>query len=277
MLQAGQRLSGSVCIAHETFSRDEIIFDSSLLLGFFCALELKDASTFVAKDSPRPPYSGGTEKWGDIQWAFVICTSKDGDRFWRMPECYIRGNTIKYLRVPDEVIDKVQEETKNRADRRPPGVGRGRGRGREDGSKPKGIGRGMEEGAARGMGGGRGRVGSGGKAGGSRGGGRGRGYEGLVEKPRFYKDGYAIINESKINIGVRNVFCVLEKAEKKWWTKLLRGDEKVDWDKWLDGDDDTGNADFDMGGMDFSKFGGMGGLGDDAMGDDLEDSDEEGN
>ncbi|KAK9160925.1 hypothetical protein Syun_007266 [Stephania yunnanensis] len=28
---------------------------------------------------------------------------EDGDRFWRMPECYIRGNTIKYLRVPDEV------------------------------------------------------------------------------------------------------------------------------------------------------------------------------
>jgi len=28
---------------------------------------------------------------------------QDGDRFWRMPECYIRGNTIKYLRVPDEV------------------------------------------------------------------------------------------------------------------------------------------------------------------------------
>jgi hypothetical protein len=36
---------------------------------------------------------------------------QDGDRFWRMPECYVRGNTIKYLRVPDEVIDKVQEET----------------------------------------------------------------------------------------------------------------------------------------------------------------------
>ena len=27
-----------------------------------------------------------------------------------MPETYIRGNTIKYLRVPDEVIDKVKEE-----------------------------------------------------------------------------------------------------------------------------------------------------------------------
>ena len=40
----------------------------------------------------------------------VICTSKDGDQFWRMPETYIRGNTIKYLRVPDEVIDKVKDE-----------------------------------------------------------------------------------------------------------------------------------------------------------------------
>lgn len=28
-----------------------------------------------------------------------------------MPECYIRGSTIKYLRIPDEVIDMVKEET----------------------------------------------------------------------------------------------------------------------------------------------------------------------
>ena len=40
----------------------------------------------------------------------VICTSKDGDRFWKLPECYIRGNSIKYLRIPDEVIDLVAEE-----------------------------------------------------------------------------------------------------------------------------------------------------------------------
>lgn len=33
-----------------------------------------------------------------------------------MPECYIRGSTIKYLRIPDEVIDMVKEEAvvKNR-------------------------------------------------------------------------------------------------------------------------------------------------------------------
>lgn len=40
----------------------------------------------------------------------VICTSKDGDKFWRMPECYIRGSTIKYLRIPDEVITMVKED-----------------------------------------------------------------------------------------------------------------------------------------------------------------------
>ncbi|XP_073126453.1 sm-like protein LSM4 [Henckelia pumila] len=115
------------------------------------------------------------DTWMNIHLREVICTSKDGDRFWRMPECYIRGNTIKYLRVPDEVIDKVQEETK-RSDRKPPGVGRGRGRGRDDnsaGRSSKGIGRGgIDDGGGRG---GRGKGLSGSKPSGNRGGGRGRG------------------------------------------------------------------------------------------------------
>lgn len=38
--------------------------------------------------------------------------AQDGDRFWRLNETYIRGNTIKYLRVPDEVIDKVKDEAR---------------------------------------------------------------------------------------------------------------------------------------------------------------------
>ncbi|XP_023535667.1 sm-like protein LSM4 [Cucurbita pepo subsp. pepo] len=117
------------------------------------------------------------DTWMNIHLREVICTSKDGDRFWRMPECYIRGNTIKYLRVPDEVIDKVQEETKSRTDRKPPGVGRGRGRGREDGpgGRPsKGMGRGFDDGA-KAASGGRGKGGSGGKLGANRVGGRGRG------------------------------------------------------------------------------------------------------
>lgn len=80
------------------------------------------------------------------------------------------------------------------------------------------------------------------------------------------------VEESKISYGVRSIFCVLEKVDKKWWGKLLRGDGKpphyvkVDWDKWADEDDDAGApgaaggpGDFDLGGMDFSKFGDYGG------------------
>lgn len=32
-----------------------------------------------------------------------------------MPECYIRGSTIKYLRIPDEVIDMVKEDAQMKA------------------------------------------------------------------------------------------------------------------------------------------------------------------
>lgn len=37
---------------------------------------------------------------------------QDGDRFWKVPEIYIRGATIKYLRIPDDVLDMVKEEVK---------------------------------------------------------------------------------------------------------------------------------------------------------------------
>ncbi|XP_063456089.1 U6 snRNA-associated Sm-like protein LSm4 isoform X1 [Pan paniscus] len=59
------------------------------------------------------------DNWMNINLREVICTSRDGDKFWRMPECYIRGSTIKYLRIPDEIIDMVKEEV----------VAKGRGRG----------------------------------------------------------------------------------------------------------------------------------------------------
>ena len=52
--------------------------------------------------------------------------------------------------------------------------------------------------------------------------------------------------ESKINIGERSIFCIIEKAEPERWDKLIRGGKaphyvKVDWDKWVD-EDDEGNA-----------------------------------
>ncbi|KAK9726298.1 hypothetical protein RND81_05G204500 [Saponaria officinalis] len=90
------------------------------------------------------------------------------------------------------------------------------------------------------------------------------------------------VEESKINIGVRSIFCVLEKEEKKWWNRLLREGKpphyvKVDWDKWVDEDDDTGGAaDLDLGGMDFSKFGDMAGMdGPDEFEDDSDDDENE--
>lgn len=99
------------------------------------------------------------DNWMNINLKDVICTSRDGDKFWKMPECYIRGSTIKYLRLPDEVIDLVKEEV----------VARGRGRG--DGRGRGGPGRGR--GGPRGGFGGRGRGGPPGNRGGMGGPGRG--------------------------------------------------------------------------------------------------------
>lgn len=85
------------------------------------------------------------DSWMNINLREVICTSRvsehhiigfphsrlflsciflqDGDKFWRMPECYIRGITIKYIRIPDEVIDMMKEDmvmkNKARGDGRP--------------------------------------------------------------------------------------------------------------------------------------------------------------
>lgn len=53
--------------------------------------------------------------------------------------------------------------------------------------------------------------------------------------------------ESKINVGERSIFIVVQKAEDGWWKRLLRGEGKpphyvkVDWDKWVDEDEDDGN------------------------------------
>lgn len=78
------------------------------------------------------------DNWMNINLREVICTSRDGDRFWRMPECYIRGSTIKYLRIPDEVIDMVKEEVVAKSRGRGGGGMRGRGRGGRGGAFGRG-------------------------------------------------------------------------------------------------------------------------------------------
>ena len=44
------------------------------------------------------------DNWMNLNLKDVICTSKDGDRFWKMGECYIRGSAIKYMRVRGEFL-----------------------------------------------------------------------------------------------------------------------------------------------------------------------------
>lgn len=108
-------------------------------LGLLQLVELKNGETYNG-------HLVSCDNWMNINLREVICTSRDGDKFWRMPECYIRGSTIKYLRIPDEIIDMVREE-----------AAKGRGRGGPQQQKQQ-KGRGMG-GAGRGVFGGRGRGG----------------------------------------------------------------------------------------------------------------------
>lgn len=90
------------------------------------------------------------DTWMNLTLREVVQTSADGDKFMRLPEIYVRGSTIKYLRVPDEIVDVVKEQQArdqanrggrggmhhrgDRGDRGGRGMrGRGRGRGRGGG------------------------------------------------------------------------------------------------------------------------------------------------
>ncbi|KAG0212838.1 hypothetical protein BGX28_005494 [Mortierella sp. GBA30] len=106
-------------------------------------VELKNGETFNG-------HLVNCDNWMNLTLREVIQTSSDGDRFWRLTECYIRGNTIKYLRVPDEIIDMVKEDA---AKQRAAGV-RNSNRGGPGGNEQRG---GHHQGGDRGgRGGGRG-------------------------------------------------------------------------------------------------------------------------
>ncbi|GAA5845660.1 hypothetical protein JCM11251_002082 [Rhodosporidiobolus azoricus] len=87
----------------------------------------------------------------------VYQTSAEGDRFWKLPEAYVRGNNIKYIRVAENLVDQVKEQEEEQRRR---GHGSGGGRGGREGGRGGGPGRGgmggRGRGADRGRGGGRG-------------------------------------------------------------------------------------------------------------------------
>ncbi|KEZ41145.1 hypothetical protein SAPIO_CDS7220 [Scedosporium apiospermum] len=89
------------------------------------------------------------DTWMNLTLKEVVQSSPEGDKFVRLPEAYVKGNNIKYLRVPDEIIDIVKESQQSqqagfrggrggqhrgehggRGERGGRGGGRGQGRGR---------------------------------------------------------------------------------------------------------------------------------------------------
>ncbi|KAF9463565.1 hypothetical protein BDZ94DRAFT_1217957 [Collybia nuda] len=70
-------------------------------------VELKNGETFNG-------HLVNCDNFMNITLREVYQTTADGERFWKLKECYIRGSTIKYLRVPDTLLDAVKDE-QNRA------------------------------------------------------------------------------------------------------------------------------------------------------------------
>ena len=105
------------------------------------------------------------DAWMNLILKDAVVTSRDGQRFHKAGEAYVRGNVVKSVRVPDASLESAAEHEARWAE--------------GDGSRGRGRGRGGSRGRGRGGGSsGRGRGGRGGQRGNSRGGaagGRGRG------------------------------------------------------------------------------------------------------
>ncbi|GJU99518.1 HSP20-like chaperone [Tanacetum coccineum] len=92
------------------------------------------------------------------------------------------------------------------------------------------------------------------------------------------------VNESKSRVGSRSIVYLIKKEESKWWNRLLKQEGrtsafvKVDWDKWVDEDEQDGKevvADMDFSEIDFSNLNMGGGDGFDAEGDEDDSETEE--
>ncbi|KAI3513638.1 hypothetical protein L1887_20975 [Cichorium endivia] len=91
------------------------------------------------------------------------------------------------------------------------------------------------------------------------------------------------LDGSKASVGSRNIVYIVKKEESKWWSRLLKEEGrtptfiKVDWNKWVDEDeqDEQAGPDMDYDDVNFSSLNlGGGGGGEDFDADDDEDEDE---
>ena len=89
-------------------------------------VELKDGTTFNG-------ILVNTDTYMNVNLKEVTCTSKEGDRFWKLPECYLRGITIKYFRLSEDLLDSIPDD--DTAYTRGSSSG-SRGRGQRGGNRP---------------------------------------------------------------------------------------------------------------------------------------------
>ncbi|OXV08907.1 hypothetical protein Egran_03329 [Elaphomyces granulatus] len=87
------------------------------------------------------------DNWMNLTLKEVVQTSPEGDRFFRLPEVYVRGNNIKYLRVPEEIADFVKDQQNQPSNRGRGGPSRG-----DSGKSDRGRGGGGRGGRGRGRG-----------------------------------------------------------------------------------------------------------------------------
>eukprot|EP00392_Amoebophrya_sp_AT5.2_P006492 g6504.t1 len=107
---------------------------SSLLqtaLNHQVMLELKSGET----------YSGLLVKVDNFMNAQVrdaICVDAHTEKFTRVPDVYVRGSSIKYLRLPEEVADMVKPDAGKAATAVPGKKGKGKKKGEAAGPQGRG-------------------------------------------------------------------------------------------------------------------------------------------
>ena len=87
-----------------------VSFAQSLLIGWkthTCAqlVELKNGETLNGHLIKFDSYMNLT-----MREVYQTSADPENPRFFKLPECYIRGSTIKYIRVPDKLLEEVKEE-----------------------------------------------------------------------------------------------------------------------------------------------------------------------
>ncbi|KAJ1608938.1 hypothetical protein OIY81_970 [Cryptosporidium canis] len=84
-------------------------------------------------------YSGiltGVDGFMNLVLNNVICGSRGGNDFFKVLECYIRGNNIKFIRISDDNVSAAKDEMVQREISRPGNRGRPRNESRSSRTRP---------------------------------------------------------------------------------------------------------------------------------------------